>query len=118
MLVGVTVVVAMRVDGVGDVVSDLVGGFVDSLTKAVVLTLVVVISHITLELLGGVNSGTSSLFYSGLSWVASVNNLDLSCVRGRCVRSLLGGEGLLGECLLGDDGTGAITYLTFSHVNL
>lgn len=111
------VVVAFGVDGVGDVVSDLVGGFVDSLTKAVVLTLVVVISHITLELLGGVDSGTSSLFYSSLSWVMAVNDLNLSFVRGRG-RSVLGCEGLLRVTLTGDDGTGAFTVLTFSHVNL
>ena len=53
------VVVAVRVDGVLDAVGNLVSGVRDSLTKRVVLALVVVISHITLELLGGCGSGTS-----------------------------------------------------------
>jgi hypothetical protein len=73
----VGVVVTVRVDGVGYTLGDLVGGFVcdvgDSLTKRMVLALVVVISHITLELLGGVCSGTSSFFYSDLGWVAVVD---------------------------------------------
>jgi hypothetical protein len=109
------VVVALRVDGVGDALSDLVGSLVDTVTKRVVLTVVVVISHITLELLGGVDSGSSSVFYSNLSWIAAVNVLDLAPVGGRCV---LGSEGLLGETLLGDDGTGAFAVLTLSYVNL
>jgi hypothetical protein len=49
----VRVVVAVRVDGVLDTVGDLVSGVRDSLTKRVVLALVVVISHITLAVLGG-----------------------------------------------------------------
>ena len=60
------VVVAVRVDGVGDAFSYFVSSLGHTLTERMVLALVVVISHITLELLGGVGSGTSSLFYSNL----------------------------------------------------
>ena len=73
----VRVVVAVSVDrvgyAVGDLVSDLVGCVGDTVTKAVVVAVVVVISHITLEVLGGVDSGTSSLFYSNRGWGAAVN---------------------------------------------
>lgn len=62
----VAVVVAVRVDGVGDALGDLVGNLVETLTERVVLSFVVVISHITLEVLGGGGSGTSSRFYSDL----------------------------------------------------
>jgi hypothetical protein len=65
VLVGV-VLVAVRVDGVGDAFSNLVGSLGDTVTKRVVVTVVVVISHITLVFLGGRNGGTSSAFYSNL----------------------------------------------------
>jgi hypothetical protein len=68
--VGVVVVVAVRVDGVSDVVGDVVCGLLDALTEGVVLALVVVISHITLVLLGSVDGGTSSLFYSDLGRIS------------------------------------------------
>jgi hypothetical protein len=48
---GVRVVVAVTVNGVGDLISDLV----ETVAKRVVVTVFVVISHITLVLLGGVN---------------------------------------------------------------
>lgn len=73
----VRVVVAVRVDGVLDAVGDLVSGVRDSLTKRVVFALVVVISHITLELLGGCGSGTSRCFYSDLRWLVAGNALDV-----------------------------------------
>lgn len=60
------VVVAVRVDGVGDTFTDLVGSFGNTVTKRVVVAVVVVISHITLVLLGGVDSGSSRLFYTNL----------------------------------------------------
>jgi hypothetical protein len=85
------------------------------LTERVVLTFVVVISHITLELLGGVDSGTSSLFYSSLNWITAVDGFNLSTV-GLCVA--LGSEGLLGVPCRGDDGTSAFTELTLRNVNL
>ena len=107
------VVVAVRVDGVLDAVGYLVGGFGDSLTKRVILAFVVVISHITLVLLGGVGSGTSRFFYTNLGWVAAVNLFDLAAV-GMGVG--LGGEGLLGVTC--DDGTGAFAELTFGDVEL
>jgi hypothetical protein len=66
VVVGVVVVVTVGVERVSDVVGDLVGGVFDTLTEGVVLALVVVISHITLVLLGSVDGGTSSLFYSNL----------------------------------------------------
>lgn len=77
VLGGVVVVVAVRVDGVGYVVSDLVSSLGDTLTERVIGTVVVVISHITLVLLWGVDSGTSSLFYSNLSWVTAVDVVNL-----------------------------------------
>jgi len=73
----VRVVVAVSVDGVGysvgDLVCDLVGSVGNTVTKAVVVAVVVVISHITLEVLGDVDSGTSSLFYSNRGCRAGVN---------------------------------------------
>jgi hypothetical protein len=129
----VRVVVTGRVDGVGyavgDLVSDLVGSVGDTVTKAVVVAVVVVISHITLELLGGVGSGTSSLFYSNLGWVAAVDTVNLSLVG----RGVLGSDGLscvtggllvvgvgaeVGVTLVGDDGTSALTELAFGNVDL
>jgi hypothetical protein len=110
----VRVVVTVRVDGVLDAVGDLVGGFGDSLTKRVVLAFVVVISHITLLLLGGVDSGTSRFFYTGLGWVAAVNNVV--CLTPVRVGLGLGSEGLLGVTC--NDGTSAFAELTFGDVEL
>lgn len=73
----VRVVVAVRVDRVLDTVGNLVSGVRDSLTKRVVLALVVVISHITLELLRGCSSGTSRCFYSYLRWLVAGDTLDV-----------------------------------------
>jgi hypothetical protein len=84
--------VTVRVDGVLNAIGDLVGCLGDALTKRVVLTFVVVISHITLKLLGGVGSGRSRFFYSSLSWVTVVNVLSLPPVG---VGVVLGGEGVL-----------------------
>lgn len=66
----VRVVVLGTVDGVGYAFGDLVGCFVETVAERVILAVFVVISHITLKLLGGVGSGTSSAFYSNLGWVA------------------------------------------------
>jgi hypothetical protein len=124
------VVVAVRVDGVGYAFSDLVGSLGNTVTKRVVVTVVVVISHITLELLGGVGSGTSSFFYSDLCWVAAVDTLftltlvgvgvlgsdSLPCVAGGLLVVGVGGE--VGVTLLGDDGTSALAELTLRDVDL
>jgi len=59
----VRVVVAGAVDGVEDAISC----SVKTVAKRVVVPVFVVISHITLVLLGGVNGGSSSLFYSNLA---------------------------------------------------
>jgi hypothetical protein len=132
VLVGV--VVTRSVDGVGytvgDLVSDFVGSVGDTVTKAVVVTVVVVISHMVLGVLRGFDSGTSSLFYSNLCWVAAVDSgVDLSLVG----RGILGCDGLtcvtggllvvgvgaeVGVTLLSDDGTSTFTELAFGNVNL
>jgi hypothetical protein len=111
----VRVVVAVRVDGVLNAVGYLVCGVGDSLTKRMVLALVVVISHITLELLGGGSSGTSRFFYSDLGLIARVNTVNLSVVG---VRVAYGGVGLLGIASTGDDGSGTFTELTLGDVEL
>jgi hypothetical protein len=80
-----------------------------------VLALVVVISHITLELLGGCSSGTSSFLYSNLSGGLVVDRVDFAVVG---VGTALGGVGLLGVASTGDDGTGVLTELTFGDVDL
>jgi hypothetical protein len=134
VVLGVRVVVTVRVDGVGYAFGDLVGGFVcsvgDSVTKRMVLALVVVISHITLELLGGVGSGTSSFFYSDLRGVAGSDTRVILTVGGvgvlgsdslACIAGALLGVGVAGEVgvtLLSDDGTGAFAELTFGNVDL
>jgi hypothetical protein len=107
--------VTVGVDGVGYTFSDLVGCLVNTVAKRVILALVVVISHITLVRLGGVDSGTSSSFYSNRCWGAAVN-LSLVGI------GVLGSDGLLcvagGALVVGDDGTGAFAELTFSNVDL
>jgi hypothetical protein len=123
------VLVAVGVDGVSYAVGDLVSCFGDALTERVVVTVVVVISHITLVLLGGVDSGTSSLFYSNLGWVTGVHGFNLGL---RSV-GVLGGDSLpgvtggllvvgvgaeVGVTLLSDDGTSALAELTLRDVDL
>jgi hypothetical protein len=123
------VLVAVRVDGVGYALGDLVGSFGKTVTERVVVTVVVVISHITLVLFWGVDSGTSSLLYSNLCWVAGVDGLNLRlggvgvlgsdglpCVTGGLLIVGVGGE--VGVTLLSDDGTGALAELTLSDVDL
>lgn len=110
----VRVVVAVRVDGVLNAFGYLVCGVGDSLTKRMVLALVVVISHITLELLGGCSSGTSRFFYSDLG-LMGVNTVYLPVVG---IGTALGGVGLLGVASTGDDGAGTFTELTLSEVEL
>jgi hypothetical protein len=111
----VRVVVAVRVDRVLNAVCYLVCGGGDSLTKRMVLALVVVISHITLELLGGCSSGTSRFFYSDLGLIAGINTVNLPVVRKGIA---LGGVGLLGVTSTGDDRSGTFAELTFSNVEL
>jgi hypothetical protein len=109
------VVVALRVERMSDAFCYLVGSLGNTLTERVVVTFVVVISHITFELLGGADSGRSSLFYSNLSWIAAVDGFNLLAVG---VGVVLGSERLLGVTSLGDDGTGAFTKLTLTDVDL
>jgi hypothetical protein len=110
------VLVTVRVDGVLNAIGDLVGCLGDSLTKRVVLTFVVVISHITPKLLRGGGSGRSSFFYSSLSWVTVVNVLSLPPVG---VGVVFGSERfLLRVAGTGDDGTGVLAELTFGDVDL
>lgn len=120
-----------------DGVEDAIGGFVETVAEGVILTVFVVISHITLVLLGGVDSGSSSLFYSNLSfgWVAGVDEVNLTTL-GR-IAVVLGGVRLLGVAggllvvgggveagvtLLGSetggDGTSAFSELAFRDVYL
>lgn len=129
----VGVVVSRAVDGMSDMIGDLVSCLGDTVTERVVVAVVVVISHITLVLLGGVNRGTSSL-YSNLfpGRVAAVDGVNVSTGR---VGVVLGSEGLLAvtggllEVGLGveavafgsvstDDGTGTFTELTLGDVDL
>jgi len=112
----VRVVVAVRVEGMSDVFGYFVGSLGNTLTKRMILALVVVISHITLELLGGVASGTSSLFYSNLSssWITAINLVGLATRR----VAVLGSEGLFGVAGLGNDGTSAFAELALTYVDL
>lgn len=80
-----------------------------------VLAFVVVISHITLELLGDLRSGTSRLFYSDLGWIVVVNTVNLPVVG---VGVVFGGEGLFGVTSTGDDGTSTFAKLTLGNVDL
>jgi hypothetical protein len=128
----VRVVVAGTVDGMGDALTDFVGSLGDAVTERVVVTVFVVISHITLVLLGGVNSGASSLYSNlFLGRIAAVDDVNLPTVG---VGVVLGGEGLLAvtggllvtglgaEVLLSNetrgDGTGVFAVLTLRDVNL
>jgi hypothetical protein len=91
--VRVRVVVTLTVDRV----EDTVGGFVKTVTEGMILAVFVVISHITLVLLGGVDGCPSSLVYSNLfsSGIASVDDVNLAPLRR--VGVVLGCVGLLGE---------------------
>jgi hypothetical protein len=95
----------------------------------VILSLVVVISHITLELLGGVDGGTSSGVYSNLGWVvggdvfngpagrlAVVLDKGLAGVTRGLLLVGVGAE--VGVTGLGDNGTSALAELTFGDVDL
>jgi hypothetical protein len=84
----VMVVVAVTVDGMDDVIGDLVGSLGDTVTERVVVTVFVVISHITLVLLRCVNR--SSSFYSNLfpRRVAGVDSVNLTTGR---IGAVLGG---------------------------
>ena len=67
-------------------------------------------------MLGGAGSGTSSLFYSNLGWIAAVNNVVNLATAG--VGIVLGSEGLLGVTGFSYDGTSTFTELAFSNVDL
>jgi hypothetical protein len=96
-----------------------------------ILSVFVVISHITLELLGGVDSSSSSLLYSNLfPRVAGVNGVKVTLLGGEGI--VLGSEALLsvaggllvvglGALVLGvaaDKGTGTFAVLTLGDVDL
>lgn len=128
----VRVVVAGAVDGVKDAISS----FMETVTKRMIMSVFVVISHITLVLLGGANRGTSSLFYSNLAGrVTVVDNVKIATMRREGVvlgiESLLGvtgsllvvGGGIKAGVTLFDsegsgDGTGTLTVLVFRDVDL
>lgn len=111
------VVVAVAVDGV----EDAIGGAVKTVTEAVVVAVVVVISHVTL-VLGRINGGSRGRrLYSNRLRVPMVDNLFGA---GTVTRLLLGSLGMaeLGRVptVAGfvDNGAGALTEITFSHVKL
>ena len=128
----VRVVVAGAVDGMKDAISS----FMETVTKRMIVSVFVVISHITLVLLGGANRGTSSLFYSNLAGrVTAVDDVKIATMRGEGV--VLGIESLLnvtGSLLVvgggietgvtlfdsegSGDGTGTLTVLVFRDVDL
>jgi len=130
--VRVRVVVAGAVDGMKDAISS----FMETVTKRMIVSVFVVISHITLVLLGGANRGTSSLFYSNLAGrVTAVDDVKIATMRGEGV--VLGIESLLnvtGSLLVvgggietgvtlfdsegSGDGTGTLTVLVFRDVDL
>lgn len=129
----VGVVVAVTVDGVGDMISDLVGSFLNTVTERVVVAVVVVISHITLVSLGGVNRGTSSLYSNLLAvrvaavdgvnfptgWVGVVLSSErLLAVAGSLLVVWLGAEAVALVGVTTDDGTGTLAELTLGNVNL
>jgi len=120
--VGVGVVVAVTVNGVNDVIGDLVGCLGNTVTERVVLAVFVVISHITFELLGFVDCGTSRL-YSDLftGRVAAVDGVKLAATGEGVVLSVKGLLAVAGGLFVagvgaevgsGDDGTGAFAELT------
>jgi hypothetical protein len=130
--VGRRVVVAVTVDGV----EDLIGSFVETVTERVVVAVFVVISHITLELLGGINRRPGRLLYADFfSGVARVDNVNLASLRRIGVVPgdvrLLGVAGGLLEAGLSAkvgvtllkrgtsyDGAGTFAELTLGDVNL
>jgi hypothetical protein len=129
----VRVVVAVTVDGVSDVVGYFRSCLGDTVTKRVVLAVVVVISHITLVRFGGVNSGTSSLYSNLLAMrVAAVNGFYLTTGRVAVVLDVKGlsviarslvvvGLGVEVAALSNgssDDGTSTLAELTLGDVNL
>lgn len=98
-----------------------------------VVAVVVVISHITLELLGGVDRGTSSLYSNLLAarvaavdcvnlptgWVGVVLDVEgLLPIGGGLLEVGLGAEVVAVVCVTTDDGTGTLAELTFGDVNL
>lgn len=78
-----SVVVAMvMMAGTVDGVKDTIGSFVETVAEGVVVTVFVVVSHVTLELLGGFSYSSSSLFYSnffsGLRRITFVDEIDFA----------------------------------------
>jgi hypothetical protein len=102
-VLGVRVVVTVRVEGVDDAFSYLVGGFVsnvmETVTETVVVAFLVVVTDVAL--VWGVDGGTSRCLY---------------LLR---VGVVLGSEGIFSVTrLFSDNGTGAFTDLALSYVNL
>lgn len=119
---GVLVLVVVRVVAVAvDRVKNAIGGFVKTVTEAVVVAFVVVISHITF-VLGRVGSRPRGRrLYSNRLGVAAVDNLFGAGTVARLLFRSLGVAGL-GEvstkARLVDDRTGTLTELTLSRVKL
>lgn len=108
--------VVRTVDGVEDVA----GGVLETLTEGVILTLVVVISHITLELLWGVDGGLSSLLYSDLVlgslrelWSSGLSVNGVSLVKLCLVEARV----VLGV-LLSERSGSAVTIFTLGDIDL
>jgi hypothetical protein len=126
--VRVRVVVTVSVDGVDDVIGDLVSCLGDTVTERMVVPVFVVISHITLELFGVVNRGASRLYsYLFAGRVAAVDGVKLAATGVAVVLSVEGLLAVTGGLLVaglgaevgsGDNGAGAFAELTLCHVNL
>jgi len=135
-VVGVRVRVVM-VLGTVDGVCDTAGSAMETVTEGVVVTVFVVVSHITLVRLVGIDGCSSSLYSNFLGlrsggWVARVNEVDVALTVARLgVLSSLGRVTILDElggltvtgarrdvCVTTDDGTSALAVLAFSYVDL
>jgi hypothetical protein len=114
--VGVRVVVAVTVDGVDDVIGDLVGCLGNSLTERVILSFFVVVAHTrTFGLTGFFDgSASSSLLYSRGRAGIVLCSYEFPGVRRWLLRRRIGGEVDFSV----DDGTGALAELTLRDVNL
>lgn len=118
-VVVVMVVVAASVDGMQDTVSS----FVETVTERMIVTVLVVVAHITLELLGGIDGG-AGVYLNSLGWL-SVTLLGevLGGLTVACLRVFWGG--LRGEAgfgsvlgLLAVAWLSALTVVSFGFVDL
>lgn len=122
LVVVMVVVVAAAVDGVADTV----GCSLETTAEGVILAVVVVISHIKLVLIGGVDGGPGSLLYSDVGGLGLCGKVLGGAAELGALLLVGGGGGAAGElwggtsvhALLLDEGAGAFAELTFGHVNL